>query len=111
MIMTKITIREIEIPYVCDSEIVDVTCGLSFVQFVQASGLDESWVEQLFAHEILSSSNPDPRQYHFIGEDLARARRAYRLQRDFDASFTAVAVMLDLLDEVQQLRRELKQSS
>lgn len=48
------------------------------------------------------------KSYQFIGEDVARARRAYRLQRDFDASLSAVAVMLDLIDEVQQLRRQLK---
>ncbi|KCX50056.1 merR HTH regulatory family protein [Acinetobacter pittii] len=43
-----------------------------------------------------------------MGEDVARARKAYRLQRDFDASLAAVAVMLDLIDEVQQLRKQLK---
>lgn len=39
---------------------------------------------------------------------IFRARRAYRLQRDFDASFSAVAMMLDLIDEVQQLRQQVK---
>ncbi len=106
--MAKITIREIEIPHPCDSEIIDQQRSLSFIQFVQACGQDDHWVYQLFEHDILSCPQHDPRQYHFIGEDLARARRAYRLQRDFDASFTAVAVMLDLLDEVQHLRKQLR---
>ncbi|PAL80517.1 MerR family transcriptional regulator, partial [Acinetobacter baumannii] len=35
-------------------------------------------------------------------------RKAYRVQRDFDASLAAVAVMLDLIDEAQQVRKQLK---
>ncbi|WP_032024777.1 chaperone modulator CbpM, partial [Acinetobacter pittii] len=56
---------------------------------------------------ILSVENT-PEAHQFMGEDVARARKAYRLQRDFDASLAAVAVMLDLIDEVQQLRKQLK---
>lgn len=41
-------------------------------------------------------------------EDVSRARQAYRLQRDFNASFSAVAMMLDLIDELQNLRKEVK---
>ncbi|GAA5000495.1 chaperone modulator CbpM [Acinetobacter puyangensis] len=106
--MSKITIREIQIPHVCDSEIVDQHSSLNFIQFVQACGQDESWVFQLFEYDILSSPTNDPKHHQFLGEDLARARRAYRLQRDFDASFRAVAVMLDLIDEVQHLRKKIR---
>jgi len=38
-------------------------------------------------------------------DDVSRAQKAYRLQRDFDASFTAVAMMLDLIEELEKLRR------
>lgn len=97
------TIREINLPHLLEVEIAD---GLTFVQFVQACGQDEQWIEALFAHDILSSP-VSPQQHIFVSHELSRARRAYRLQRDFDASFSAVAVMLDLLDEVQQLRRRV----
>jgi len=33
-----------------------------------------------------------------------------RLQRDFDASLDAAAVMLDLLDQIEQLRARLKRA-
>ena len=42
---------------------------------------------------------------YFLVDDVARAQKAYRLQRDFDASFTAVAMMLDLIEELERLRR------
>ena len=106
--MSKITIRDIEIPQVCESEIVEQQHRLSFVQFVQASGQDEQWIYELLAHDILTHSPAQPQQHYFIGEDVVRARRAHRLQRDFDASFRAVAVMLDLIDEVKALRKRIR---
>ena len=58
-------------------------------------------------YDILPT-RPEERIHQFFGEDVTRARKAYRLQRDFDASFSAVAMMLDLIDEVQQLRRQVR---
>ena len=75
--------------------------------FAEACGQSPEWVIQLMEHGILPNRSRNT-SYHFIGEDVTRAQRAYRLQRDFDASFSAVAMMLDLIDEVQQLRREVK---
>ena len=62
---------------------------------------------QLLEYEILPA-RPEDRIHQFFGEDISRARRAYRLQRDFEASLSAVAMMMDLLDEVQQLRKQVK---
>jgi len=75
--------------------------------FAQACGQSPEWVMQLIEHGILPHRGSH-QAYYFLGEDISRAQRAYRLQRDFDASFSAVAMMLDLIDEVQQLRREVK---
>jgi chaperone modulatory protein CbpM len=46
----------------------------------------------------------------FSGEALARARRVLRLQRDFGANLESVAVMIDLLDEIERLRGQLLRS-
>lgn len=75
--------------------------------FADACGQSPEWVMQLIEHGILPNRAQN-NTYRFLGEDITRAQRAYRLQRDFDASFSAVAMMLDLIDEVQELRREVK---
>lgn len=73
----------------------------------QACDQSQEWILQLIEYDILSS--PEDLQTHqFNHDDLTRAQQAYRLQRDFNASFPSVAMMLDLIDEVQQLRREIK---
>ena len=46
----------------------------------------------------------------FGGDELARARRILRLQADFEASLPAVALMLDLIDEVDRLRGLLQRT-
>lgn len=67
-----------------------------------------TWILQLLEYEVHLHDQMNG-SINFFGDDVLRARRAYRLQRDFDASFTAVAMMMDLLDEVQLLRKQAKQ--
>lgn len=83
--------------------------GLSFdlQSFAQACGQSSEWVLRLLEYEILPR-RPEERIHQFFVDDLVRAQQAYRLQRDFDASFSAVAMMLDLIDEVQHLRKQVK---
>lgn len=104
--MKHVSLHHITISEVCYAEIVDGDHTLSFEQFVHASGQEAAWVLQLFEHDILSSDTA-PQSHQFVSDELARARTAFRLQRDFDASLQAVAVMLDLLEEVQDLRKRL----
>lgn len=73
----------------------------------QACGQSPEWILQLLEYEILTA-RPDHRIHQFFAEDLARAQRAYRLQRDFEASLAAVAMMMDLIDEIQQLRLQIQ---
>ncbi len=48
--------------------------------------------------------------WRFGGEELARVRRICRLQRDFEASLQSVAVMLQLIDEIERLRARLQRA-
>ncbi len=73
----------------------------------QACGQPPEWILQLLEYEILTA-RPDHRIHQFFADDLARAQRAYRLQRDFEASLAAVAMMMDLIDEIQQLRLQIQ---
>lgn len=66
-----------------------------------------AWVLQLLEYDILTPRT-ESLNAHFDLEDLSRAQQAARLQRDFKASVPALALMLDLIDEVQDLRRSLK---
>ena len=105
--MTTIQYKEVRYNGHCQVEIIDEQLALDLEHFAEVCGQSTDWVLKLIDYDILQIQ-VDPQSHQFIGEDVARARRAYRLQRDFDASLSAVAVMLDLIDEVQQLRKQLK---
>ena len=107
--MTTIHYREI----ICDgfnhAEVIDEHHSFDLKHFADACGQSPEWVLQLLEYEILPTRSQQATQ-HFHAEDIARARRAYRLQRDFEASFAAVAMMMDLIDELQQLRQQTRYS-
>ena len=45
--------------------------------------------------------------WRFAGSDLQRARTAMRLQRDLNINLAGVALAMDLLDEIDELRARL----
>lgn len=49
----------------------------------------------------------EARQWQFDVDALARLQKAMRLQRDLKLNLPGLAVSLDLLDEVQDMRREI----
>ncbi|AXY55596.1 MerR family transcriptional regulator [Acinetobacter chinensis] len=105
--MTTIHYREIICEGSNQSESVDDYRSFDLKNFAATCGQSPEWVLQLLEYDILPN-RPDERIHQFFSDDVTRARKAYRLQRDFDASFSAVAMMLDLIDEVQKLRREVR---
>ncbi|MHA3097319.1 chaperone modulator CbpM [Acinetobacter brisouii] len=108
--MTTIYYREILCDDCTDSEIMDDQLSFTLTQFAETCGQSPEWILQLLEYDILPTRS-DTVEHVFLGEDLSRARRAYRLQRDFDASFSAVAMMLDLIDEVQKLRKQVRHAN
>src|ERR1700682_5611515 len=46
-------------------------------------------------------------EWHFTGDALRRARLALRLERDLELNLAGVALAIDLIEELQRLRREL----
>ncbi len=59
------------------------------------------YVAEGVIHAVASSD-----QWHFSGAALRRTRLALRLERDLEINLAGVALALELLDELQQLRRD-----
>jgi|26BtaG_2_1085354.scaffolds.fasta_scaffold16202_2 chaperone modulatory protein CbpM len=95
------------------TELNDVIMSLD--ELVAACGQEHSWVVALIEESIIV---PDVAQQveataataqKFSGYQLTLARRASRLSRDFDASVPAIGLILELLDELEQLRQFKRQ--
>ena len=80
--------------------------ALELEAFAAACGAEVEFVRLLVDEGLVQPAAVQP-AWRFSGEALARVRRIRRLQRDFEANLQSVAVMLDLIDEVERLRAAL----
>jgi len=83
--------------------------SLELEAFASACGIGADFVLQLVDEGLLQPAIEQP-AWRFGGEELARVRRICRLQRDFEANLQSVAVMLDLIDEIERLRARLRRA-
>ncbi len=86
-------------------EFTDIIMNLD--ELVSACGQDRQWVIELIEENIIEYDVPEHEQ--FTGYQLTTVRRASRLSRDFEASVPAIGLILELLDELEQLRRLKRQ--
>ena len=80
---------------------------MSFDELVSACGQEPQWVIELLEENIIEYDVPETEQ--FSGYQLTTVRRASRLSRDFEASVPALGLILELLEEVEQLRQYKRQ--
>jgi chaperone modulatory protein CbpM len=59
-------------------------------------------------HGVLEPLGAGPDDWRFTGPALQRARTASRLQRDLEVHVSSLALVLDLLDQIDGLRRQLQ---
>ena len=80
--------------------------ALELEAFAAACGAEVEFVRLLVDEGLLQPAAVQP-AWRFGGEELARVRRIRRLQRDFEANLQSMAVMLELIDEIERLRSAL----
>ena len=68
--------------------------------------VDERHIVEFVEEGVLSVVNVSS-EWHFTGAALRRARLAVRLERDLELNLAGVALAIELLEELAQLRREL----
>ncbi len=68
---------------------------------------DAGFVEEMVSYGVIEPRGATQHEWHFSVDDLLRVQRARRLQRDLELNAPGLALALDLLEEVHDLRREL----
>lgn len=87
--------------------IVECDAPLSLQDLCRLCAADAERIAALVEEGILPGVAGPARDWRFGGEALRRARIALRLQRDLEIDLAGVALALDLLDEIEELRRRL----
>ena len=79
---------------------------LDMAEFCEAADLSDVYVIEIVEHGILEPQGTQPREWRFTDYELTLAKRAAKLRRDLELEWEGVALALDLLEEVQELRAE-----
>jgi chaperone modulatory protein CbpM len=87
-----------------EAEWVSVHC-LSMQQICDCAQVEEARVIELVDSEVLCPINQTSKDWLFLPQDLTRLTKANRLMHEFDLSPLGLALVFDLLDELQALRQ------
>lgn len=70
--------------------------------------VDERHIVEFVEEGVLNVVEINTTEWQFTGTALRRARLALRLERDLELNLAGVALALELMEELEHLRRELK---
>ncbi len=88
--------------------ILDERFEVSLQQLCDSLQVSETWVYELVIEGALEPTGDKPAQWGFDAEALRRMRTARRLHRDLGLNAAGIALTLDLLEELQRLRAQLR---
>ena len=89
--------------------VVEEEIEFTFVQLCQACQASEEQLAALVAEGVLEPVGERADDWRFAGSVLRRARVALRLSRDLELNLPAVALVLNMLDEIDSLRAQIDQ--
>jgi chaperone modulatory protein CbpM len=70
--------------------------------------VEEHHIVELVEEGVITTLEIDSAEWRFGGTAVRRARIALRLERDLGVNLPGAALALELLEELEQLRREQK---
>lgn len=83
-----------------------VIVQLTLEECCQRADLPAGSIIEIVEYGIVEPTGSTPPQWRFNALQLSRLRRANRLRRELELDWQAVALVLDLLGEVEQLKDE-----
>jgi chaperone modulatory protein CbpM len=90
--------------------ILDEDCLFTLDEISHACSVRTEYIVELVDEGILEPMEQKREQRHwsFTGQSLLRARKARRLQQDLGINLAGAAVVLDMMEEIEQLRERLR---
>ena len=83
---------------------------LSLFELCRACRVPEEQVRVWVVEGVLEPLGREPQDWRFAGASLRRARLAVRLASDLEIDTAGVALALDLMDEIAELKSRLQRS-
>ena len=90
-----------------EGSLVENEVHMSIVELSHASRTPEDLIMAWVTEGVLSPTGSSPEDWRFSGDSLRIAKTAAHLTHDLELNVPGVALALDLLDEIAQLRSQL----
>jgi len=87
--------------------VLDEQTVLTVTELIRVCGISREDLERMVGEGMLHPLGSRPEQWRFTGIEVRRTRRALRLQRDLELNLAGAALALELIDEVERLRRRV----
>jgi chaperone modulatory protein CbpM len=87
-------------------EIFEEGAAVSVADLSRMLAVEERRIVELVEEGVITALAIDTAEWRFGGTEVRRARIALRLERDLGVNLPGAALALELLEELQQLRRE-----
>ena len=91
---------------VLSGSLFDESARLSIGDLSRMCAVDERHIVEFVEEGVLHVVDVST-EWRFSGDALRRARLAVRLERDLELNLAGVALAVELIEEISQLRREL----
>ncbi|KTD22546.1 chaperone modulator CbpM [Legionella londiniensis] len=88
--------------------LLDESTTISFLEVCRQYQLPQELLFELIEHGIIQVQGKNIKQMRFDYRMLSRIQSAARLKEDLGINLPGIAVILDLLEELQQIRDELR---
>lgn len=83
--------------------------SLTLGELCRACDIHADWVISLVDEGIIDPEDKEIKVWRFSGSNLARVRSAIRLHRDLGINLAGIGLVLDLMEELENLRTQLRQ--
>jgi chaperone modulatory protein CbpM len=88
--------------------LLDERTELSLTEVSLACSSSVEWVVELVDEGVLDPTGQVQDQWRFSGTNLLNARAATRLQQDLEINLAGVAMVLELVKEIEAMREQLR---
>jgi chaperone modulatory protein CbpM len=93
-----------------EGQIVDEGVEFTLVELCRVSGASEEDLILWVSEGVFEPTGAGPQEWRFSGASLLRVRTAQRLARDLQINAPGIALVLELLDEIDALRARPRRS-
>jgi chaperone modulatory protein CbpM len=97
-------------PFQPHTAVVEEELHLSLAELCRACSAPEEQVRVWVVEGVLEPLGASPQEWRFAGASLRRARLALTLTRELEINAPGVALALDLLDQIAELRAQQRRA-